>query len=105
MKTIVMQSIREDHLVLTELETVNKTLSVRARLPVTIFQHHHLHMKGSINRCSHCTLQSFVVNSRAICKPSFFKKFIWRDRTGNLTQEERKYYLVLTTAYSLKEKL
>ena len=28
----------------------------------------------------------------------FFFKFIWRDRTRNLTQEERKYYLILTTA-------
>lgn len=74
MKTIVMQSIREDTVVFTELEIVNKTLSVRARLPVTIFHHHHLHMKASINRCSHCILHSFVVNSRAVCKPSFFKK-------------------------------
>ena len=40
----------------------------------------------------------FVVNSRPIHKPFFFFKFIWRDRTGNLTQEERKYYLVLTAA-------
>ena len=40
----------EDHLVLTELGIVTKALSVKARLPVTIVEHHHLHMKGSINR-------------------------------------------------------